>query len=132
MAVESYNTIPNVNETNNKFDVDQKFKIVMPTGTYEVKDISKYIDGKLAILSQAQSKDYKCTITTNNNTLQTIIKANFDIDFTPDDSIGRLLGLEAKHLTAGHELATPLNKAVDIFKVDSVSIEYSFSDGLVR
>lgn len=140
LAFESYNAIPNVDSNNNKFHfkslgtllptgVPKSLEIAIPTGTYEVKDIAKYIEDKLIILSQAESQNYKCSITTNNNTLQSIIKANFEIDLTPDDSIGRLLGFEKKVVASGHELATPQRKAVDIFKVNSISVECSIVTG---
>lgn len=128
LAFETYNSIPNVDETNNTFHFET-FKIVIPTGTYEVKDISKYIDDQLVVLSNAKSKNYKCVISTNNNTLQTVIKANFEIDLTPANSIGRLLGFESKVVPANHELATPSNRAVDVFIVDSISIECSIVTG---
>lgn len=68
-------------------------------------------------------------ITIINNTLQTIIKAKFDIDLTPTNSICQLLGFDSRVVPANHELATPSNKAVDVFIVDSISIECSIVTG---
>ncbi|KYN12131.1 hypothetical protein ALC57_15711 [Trachymyrmex cornetzi] len=39
----TYHTIPNVNESNNKFDFDKDdAEITIPEGSYEVRDINEF------------------------------------------------------------------------------------------
>ncbi|CAH1224430.1 unnamed protein product [Diabrotica balteata] len=45
----SYNTIPNVDQTNNKFHIDG-YDITIPEGSYEVEDLSNYLTEKITEL----------------------------------------------------------------------------------
>ncbi|CAG9839231.1 unnamed protein product [Diabrotica balteata] len=56
----SYNTIPNVDQTNNKFHIDG-YDITIPEGSYEVEDLSNYLTKKITglelKLDQTPEKD---------------------------------------------------------------------------
>jgi hypothetical protein len=89
---ESYNSIPNIDEGYNKFHYGDRKVITIPTGSYEISDLSKYISSKMdgEVLS----------LNANNNTLKTHIKCTQKIDFTQEDSIAKLLGFKSKILDA--------------------------------
>lgn len=127
---ESYNSMPNVDETCNKFHFDKDKLIVIPTGTYEIKDIYTYITDELKKLqpsSSTSSPPYHLQLTVNNNTLKTYIRANFEIDFTRSNSIGQLLGFGSKILTRSVPYVS--DEVVDIYKVNSIRIECNIVTG---
>lgn len=124
LSFASYNSIPNVDSTNNKFyygDSGQFFTI--PEGTYEVSDIADYIRQEM----QKVNAGATVVLEANSNTLETTLECNFVVDLRPDDSVGRLLGLPRTVLPAGTK--TTSTGVVDIFKVNSVLVECSVTAG---
>ena len=58
----TFNSIPNIDENCNKFYVSDFETITIPTGSYEVEDIEKYLKEKLASISfslKANNKLFK-------------------------------------------------------------------------
>lgn len=91
IGMETFNHIPNVTRDNHTFayrkdDVLQR--IEFPIGTYSAKDILQYL--------RDQMGQDALEIILNNNTFQTKLKCNYDIDFSVTGSIGRLLGFHNK------------------------------------
>lgn len=124
LAFESYNSIPNVDSTNNKFHYGEKGKsIAIPEGCYEVNALAQYLQQEMKLIDPK----YFVSLTTNNNTLTTRLKCNFPVDLTPSDSIGRLLGLEPKKLKAGEMSKSAA--VVDIFRVNTVQVECDIATG---
>uniref|UniRef100_A0A1Y1M5S2 Uncharacterized protein n=1 Tax=Photinus pyralis TaxID=7054 RepID=A0A1Y1M5S2_PHOPY len=118
---ETYNSIHNVTPTNNKFKYGNQM-ITIPPGCYEISDINNYINAQL----NRTSGDY-VELQANNNTMQSVIKANRPIDFTIENSIGELLGFEKKTLSA-EETHTSSN-TINILKVNSLLVECSITTG---
>jgi hypothetical protein len=128
----SYNSIPNIEEgKNNKFyyyeksDKTKKEKVIeIPTGSYEVEDIEKYIQNQLP-----PAKNEKVFYLHPNLSRLTceIFSSRYGINFTPKDCIGRLLGFSEKHLQPNviHESDLP----VDIVKVRTVHIDSNITGG---
>lgn len=116
----TFNSIPNIDVGNNKFYVSGEV-IVIPTGSYEIEDIDNYMKHILI------NKNILIDIKPNNNTLRSEIRCNHDIDFTPADSIGRLLGFTQRILVANktHESDLP----VAILKVNALRVECSLTTG---
>lgn len=109
----TYNSIPNIDRNTNKFYYDDGKVVTIPTGSYEISDVESYLQetlGKAAI-----------SLKPNNNTLKCEVKSKFNVNFIPDDSIGRMLGFSAKVLPANtkHESDLP----VKIIKVVTIRIE---------
>lgn len=127
LSFESYNSIPNVDVTNNKFHFDNGKSFEIPVGAYEVNDIAQYIRHRIGKLSTPQ-KPYHIDISTNNNTLQTSIKATFDVDFSQPDSIGRLLGFKENNIIKANEKITTAG-VVDISNINVVRIECNVATG---
>lgn len=59
----TFNSIPNIDETNNKFYYGSNEIIEIPAGTYELQDISDYLKSEI----KGASSKLDC----NNNTLKT-------------------------------------------------------------
>lgn len=84
----SFHTVPNIE--NNVFYYDNGKKIDIPTGSYEIKDIEKFLQTKLGA--------DKISLVPNNNTLKVDLHCTYDVDFTPKDSLHELLGFSQKNL----------------------------------
>lgn len=127
LSFETYNSIPNVDNSNNKFHYDDDKVIEIPIGAYEVKDIAQYLRNELHGQS-TKEKPYHIDIATNNNTMQTSIKATFSIDFTKPDSIGKLLGFKEDTVIPIGKKVTTVG-VVDIFNINAIRIECSIATG---
>jgi len=89
-----YNSIPNIDEKNSLFHIGDKV-ITIPTGSYELNDITDFIYNKL--------KDYNLEntfkIQSNYNTLQVEITTMRDsVYFIKERSVGQLFGFHQKVL----------------------------------
>lgn len=116
----TFNSIPNIDERNNKFHVDKE-EITIPTGSYEIEDIELYLKEVLA------SKNITISLKPNNNTLCSIIKCSHQVDFRPNNSIGSLLGF-TKRLIAPNTVESS-DLPVTILKVNSLRVECSITSG---
>lgn len=116
----TFNSIPNIDGGNNKFYVGEEV-IVIPTGSYEIKDIERYLQ---AVLS---NKDITISLRANNNTLCSEIECSHEINFIPEDSIGRLLGFIPGILAANEAHKSEL--PVAILKINSLRVECSITTG---
>lgn len=125
LGFESYNSIPNIDSLNNKFHYgdDSQQVIEIPEGTYELSAIAAYIQHELF----ARDRKLFMHLQANNNTLKTHIKTNFPVDFTPKDSVGRLLGFKPAKIPANR--LTISDNVVDIFKVNSVHVDCNIATG---
>ena len=118
----TYNTIPNIEPGSNKFYYDNKV-ITIPDGSYEIEDIEKYLQLKLG----EKRGDKLISLSPNNNTLQCELSCRYSVDFTPKDSIGKLLGFSPKVLQANTNYFSDL--PVNIINVSSVRIECNVITG---
>ena len=112
-----YNSVPNVDESNNVFHFGDQ-TIIIPIGSYELEDIENYLK---------QTLGDEISLTANQNTLRCEIKGSKDIDFSKPKSIGSLLGfprvkLKAKQL---HSSTHP----VDIVKLNVIVIDCNIATG---
>ena len=117
---EAYNSIPNIEEGNNKFYVD-KHTITIPTGTYDVKAINDYLNVQL------EKHNCQLILEPNLNTLKCELKCSHKVDFTKSDSIAELLGFEKKELPENerHFSEHPVN----ILKVNAIKVDCSLTTG---
>lgn len=140
----AYNSIPNVDSSNNKFYYGDKI-ITLPEGTYEVTDIADYITQELtgekdrteriALNESSPSSEYIVQIRANKNTLKCEIKANLPIDFTKPNNVGSLLGFKNRILKSEKKYESDF--PVDIFKVNTINVECnlvcnSYSNGELK
>lgn len=120
----TFNSIPNIDEGNNKFYFDNagtETVITIPTGNYEIEDIEKYVQTKL------KEKGITFSLRADNNTLTTEILCTSWINFIAHDSIGPMLGFKPRILAADevHQSDMP----VSIIHVNSLRVECSITTG---
>lgn len=111
----TYNSIPNIEEGVNiaiQFGTDTS--IELPTGSYEIEDIAKYVEERV-------KKPEELKIRANNNTLQSEVYATQIIDFTKPNTIGPLLGFKNVVLDANKWHMS--DQPVDILRVNVIRIE---------
>lgn len=116
---ETFNVIPNIDETNNKFTYGD-ITTTIPVGAYEIDDLNEY-------LQKIIEPPNNIHIIANRNTSTVKIKANVDIDFSSENSIGHLLGFENRVLKANE-----LNESdfpVQIIKVNALCIDCNIATG---
>lgn len=116
----TFNSIPNITRENNLIVVGTQ-RIFLPTGSYEIEDIEKYLKEKLA------GYNINFSLKPNNNTLQSEIKCSEPIDLTQINSIGRLLGFNQQIYPANIKHLS--ERPVSILKVNSVRIDCNITTG---
>lgn len=140
--LQTFNTIPNIDETNNLFHfeltegIKKKSKLTPsisttadenkqvlqnPTGTYEVEDIAKYLTKYL------MKFNVKFDLNGNKNTLKSELYCNCPVDFRQPGTIGSLLGFKPNVLEEGttHIAEFPIN----IMKVNVIRVECNIIKG---
>ena len=92
-------TLANVNSVN-KFYYDNE-KIVIPEGSYELRDIEQYLKREILRSRDAKDKEneeFLLVIRANNNTMKSEIKCAYRINFTKPRNIGSLLEFSLDHV----------------------------------
>lgn len=137
----TYNSIPNIDENNNKFCYyetkagfddflnENKKVIEIPSGAYEISDIEEFLKKKLLPEEKYRSDSEELFfLRPNRNTLKSeIYHKDFAIDFSKDNSIGKLLGFSKIILPPNqiHESDIPVN----IVKVQTIHIDSNITGG---
>lgn len=127
----SYNSIFNVDESNNSFIYTTKprntpSRIRIPPGTYEIDEIYRTLF-KLMKIDTEEDAEKIFILRANNNTLKCEIWSKYEINFIEEGTIGRLLGFEAVVLAPNknHESTLP----VDIMKVRMIRVDCNIISG---
>lgn len=118
----TFNTIPNISEENKNNELvlidevamtDEHFKIIIPTGAYELQDIFDFI--------QNYENVPRITFSFNKNTLKVRVESDWAINFRTRNSIGKLLGFSPIQIDPKQVAYSDL--PIDIFKVNTIKIK---------
>ena len=99
-SLETYNSVPNINFSNNHFTIRKdgaQYKVVIPLGCYGLMDLNKEIGRQLKENEMARAVEFHG----NYNTFKCImlVQSGYTIVFK-ENSLGKLLGFEPKSYTA--------------------------------
>lgn len=119
-SFDTYNSIPNVDDTNNAFYFGEH-KTHIPTGAYEIDAILKYMQ------TQVQEHNHVFAYESNLNTYKATIQTSVPIDFSKPNSIGPLLGFHNKVLPANVKHTSDV--IVDVFRVNIIDIQCNIASG---
>ena len=144
---ETFNTIPNVDSTNNKFYIDDK-TITIPEGSYELSAIDRYLraaiareqrggasaeeeDGDYAVYDSGDDDDddgnetkkrFSIILRANENTMRSEIKCAHRVDFAKPNSIGSLLGFSRSRVLQPNKWYVS-DEPVNIMSVNIICVE---------
>lgn len=141
IGFDTYNSIPNVTETNNGFRFKLKGseweEILLPVGQYELEDITQYIREELELLNNEyivnDDTNALFSLTVHKNTLKCVLTSEFEIDFTASNSVGKLLGFNGQTLERGtHTSENAINiTSINIIRIDCNLSTGSYIDGVL-
>lgn len=115
----SYNSIPNIDLTNNKFHFGDSQQIEIPIGSYEILDIAKVINEQ--IRKKYPKDEAVLTLTINENTLNCVVNCTKRINFKKQRNIGSLIGFINCHVDSNTD--TESNAPVNISKINAIRVE---------
>lgn len=129
---ETFNTIPNINSTNNKFYFDNDV-IEIPVGSYELDAISKYLRREIIKRrplneNVLNNEEYPIVLRANNNTMKSEILSAFTVDFNKPDNLGSVLGF-TQDQTILPKVWYESTKPVNIINVNMLGIECNITGG---
>lgn len=146
--LQTFHSVPNIDETNNKFyyketSENSEWKIItIPVGSYELSAIHTYLQENLGdpnvnkddpsyqVFGKRVDPNEQINyleIIPNVNTLTCSIKSTVTIDFRQKYSLWKVFGFERKLLNANvfHHSSQP----VDILKVTTISLDCNIATG---
>lgn len=115
----TFNSIPNIDNKNNKFCYGENEVIEIPEGSYELQDIYDYLKTNI--------KNSVLKLSCNNNTLKTSIFCSKDVHFDKKDSLGKILGFGVEVVKAN--INTESQYPVSILATTIVRIECDIVSG---
>ena len=132
--LETYYSIPNISNINNKFkystnDGADWHIITVPTGSYDIEDINDVIQKEMKASGHYDevNEEFYVSIQANPNTLKAIltIENNYQVDFSVGRSLRKLLGFNSKIYTTTQES----ERVVDILSVNSILVNLDIISG---
>lgn len=141
--LETYYSFPNIDASNNNFRYwrygggaqHEMFNIEVPEGCYEITDINEYIQRTMKENGHYNrvNGDYCISIEPNTNTLRSVVNIaeGYSVDFTPENSIGTVLGFDRWIYEEGYNESENLVNILSIsnLRVTNDIIGSSYSNG---
>ena len=116
----TFNSIPNVDFSNNKLHLEGEI-ITIPVGSYEIDALNQFLQTTLS------SKGIDFSLKANNNTLRSEIFCSHQLDLSPHDSIGSLLGFTPRVLEG--KILHSSDLPVKILKINALRVECNITSG---
>lgn len=134
LSLETYNSIPNITQTNNSFrystDSGQTWKIIrLPVDAYEYEQIKEEIQRQMIENNDYDQTNNSFFINFSIRRLSSLIEIknpNYKVDFGIENSIGPTLGFGNEILSYGIHKSPNI---VDINRVNSILVNVDFIEG---
>ena len=134
LSLQTYNTFPNINTSNNQlviiiengFNTYNK-SIELETGCYEFSDIKKCILDKIKKINLELNVDVLLNLSVDSKNLKCYVYCNYTVDFNIQNSIASVLGFEKITLTPNifHESS----KIFNINSVNTIKVMCNIANG---
>lgn len=129
-----YNSFPNITEENNKFKYfngNDWRTIAIDTGSYEVISINDEIQRQMINNGDYNktNEEFYINIFANSSKLNSVVditNASYKVDFTIANSIGSVLGFNAKTIEHGYNES---DNIVNIMKINSILVHTDIISG---
>lgn len=121
----TFNSIPNIDDTNNIFAYGKGKQIKIPCGTYDLQDLYDYLKSELA--------DAQLEIKWNNNTLKCLLFCSETVNFDIKNSVASFLGFAKTPLKPNkwHESVNPINiTPTPVIRIACDLVQGSYMNGL--
>lgn len=121
----TFNTIPNIDISNNIFAYGKNKQIKIPHGTYDLTDLHDYLKTEL--------KDVQLQIKSNNNTSKCLLFCTEPIHFEAKNSIASFLGFSHTVLEPNkwHESVYPVDIIpASVIRIECDLVQGSYTNGL--
>lgn len=125
--LKTFNSIPNVDKSNNLFHFGNDNVITIPEGSYELDNIIQYLEREIRELAH-DDPNKLIDIETNTNTLKcSLFSPHYDIHFEKKNSAGSIFGFSPRVLPKNkvHESDQPIN----ILITNSIRVECNIIQG---
>jgi hypothetical protein len=131
LCLQTYNSIPNINETNNTicFQKDEKLELCLRPGCYEIEDVINEIKYQLKIKTNSeQQKNIDLDMWVDKHDFRCNIKCDSLIYFPVTNSLASVLGFtQSTYENAKHGIRS--EKAVNINSVNSIKVICDIAQG---
>jgi len=134
LSLETYNSIPNITDKNNKFvySVDNGVNwktITLEKDAYEIAQINAEIHRQMIINNDYDIKNNLFFINISHSRLSAVVEItnpNYKVNFDVENSIETTLGFEREILSVGYNKSS---RIVDIMNVNSILVNVDFIHG---
>lgn len=122
---DTFNSIPNIDKTNNVFvwGDNDKFKYEIPTGSYELNDIVLLLTRNIYEVDSGAS----ISISANEHTAKVLIRTNRRINFRINNSVGSVFGFNKKVLLPNKDHSS--DHEVKILSINTICIDANLCVG---
>ena len=134
LSLETYNSIPNITDENNKFvysaDNGRNWKtITLAKDAYELVEINNEIQRQMIVNSDYDRENNSFYVNISHSRLSAVVEItnhNYKINFNVQNSIGKILGFEKETLSVGYNKSP---RIVNIMNINSILINISLIQG---
>lgn len=149
IRLQTYNTFPNINKTNNRISFNVNilinkrrnifvYTIEIEEDCYDILELNEAIQRKVQEINENIQTIYKSNdlleinavnfeLTTDSTRFKSIIKCNFDVNLNIDNSIASVLGFSKKMLKK--DINHFSDKVININSVNSIKVLCSIANG---